>query len=224
VLPYLILGATYAFAAAVQPGPLQTYLVSQTLSNGWRRTVPAALAPLLSDGPIILLVLLVLSHLPARLEHVLRCAGGVFLLYLAATAYRTWRDYNGTRGDVTRSARQSVMSAAVVNLLNPNPYLGWSLVLGPLLLKGWRETPANGIALVVGFYGTMILTLAGIITLFAGAGAVGPRVGRGLVGLSAIALACFGCYQLWSGTSGLLGAFGILTFVSVVTWNRRPLA
>jgi len=30
-------------------------------------------------------------------------------------------------------------------------------------------------------------------------------VGRALVGISAIALACFGCYQLWSGTRGLLG-------------------
>ena len=39
---YLILGMTYAFAAAVQPGPLQTYLISQTLSHGWRRTLPAA--------------------------------------------------------------------------------------------------------------------------------------------------------------------------------------
>jgi hypothetical protein len=28
---YLILGATYAFAAAVQPGPFQAYLISQPL-------------------------------------------------------------------------------------------------------------------------------------------------------------------------------------------------
>ena len=32
---YLILGMTYAFAAVVQPKPFQTYLVSQTLENGW---------------------------------------------------------------------------------------------------------------------------------------------------------------------------------------------
>ncbi len=74
---YLILGMTYAFAAAVQPGPLQTYLISQTLANGWRRTIPAAFAPLLSDGPIIILVLLVLSNMPGWLVQVLQCAGGV---------------------------------------------------------------------------------------------------------------------------------------------------
>ena len=204
MLPYLILGATYAFAAAVQPGPLQTYVVSQVLSNGWRRTLPAALSPLLSDGPIIFLVVLVLTRLPASFDRVLRVAGGVFLLYLAAAGYRTWRSWDdkGRRGAVPKSARQSVISAAIVNLLNPNPYLAWSLVLGPLLLKGWRESPANGMALIVGFYGTMVLSLGGIITLFAGAGKAGPRVNRGLVGLSAIALTCFGCYQLWSGATG----------------------
>ena len=204
MLPYLILGATYAFAAAVQPGPLQTYVVSQVLSNGWRQTLPAALSPLLSDGPIILLVLLVLTHLPAMFDRILRCAGGAFLLYLAAAAYGTWRSWDdrGRGADVPKSARQSVISATIVNLLNPNPYLAWSLVLGPLLLKGWRESPVNGIALIVGFYGTMVLTLGGIITLVASAGKAGPRVNRGLVGLSAIALACFGGYQLWSGATG----------------------
>ena len=197
MLPYLILGATYAFAAAVQPGPYQTYLISQALSHGWRRTLPAALAPLLSDVPIILLVVFVLSRLPFALAEALRCAGGVFLLYLAWRAFRTWRAYRLAAEDGAATARRSLLSAALVNLLNPNPYLGWSLVMGPLLLKGWRETPAHGIALLVAFYGTMVVASMGIIALFAGARSLGPRVARGLVGISAVALACFGGWQLW---------------------------
>ena len=35
MLSYLIFGITYAFAAAVQPGPFQTYIISQTLNRGW---------------------------------------------------------------------------------------------------------------------------------------------------------------------------------------------
>jgi threonine/homoserine/homoserine lactone efflux protein len=204
MVAYLILGATYAFAAAVQPGPLQAYLVSQALRNGWRRTVPAALAPLVSDGPIILLVLLVLTRLPPRVELLLRLAGGVFLVYLAVNAWKAWRDYQASRPSVEASAKRSVLSAALVNLLNPNPYLGWTLVLGPLLLQGWRERPAHAVALLVGFYGTMVVTVAGIITLFAGAGSLGPRIGRALVGASAVALACFGGYQLWVGVKALM--------------------
>ena len=53
MLLYLILGFALAFAAAVQPGPIQAYLVTQALSHGWRRTLPAAFSPLVSDGPII---------------------------------------------------------------------------------------------------------------------------------------------------------------------------
>ena len=204
MITYLALGATYAFAAAVQPGPLLAYLASRAVADGWRRTLPAALAPVLSDGPIIVLVLAVLSHLPERLMVALRCGGGLFLLYLSVGAYRAWRDYRETIGQDPGAPRRSLLGATVVNLLNPGPYLGWSLVLGPLLLKGWRETPANGVALVAGFYATMVVSLGGIIVLFARARHFGPRVGRGLVGLSVVALACFGCYQLWVGIRGLL--------------------
>jgi threonine/homoserine/homoserine lactone efflux protein len=201
---YLILGMTYAFAAAVEPGPLQTYLISQTLSHGWRRTLPAAFSPLISDGPVIALVLLVLSRVPVWLAQGLRLAGGVFVLYLAWGAVQAWRRYDAQDMAPAPSKRQSVLRAARVNLLNPNPYISWSLVLGPLLLKGWRETPAHGVALLAGFYGTMVLSLAGTIALFAAARNLGPRVTRVLIGISSVALACFGCYLLWSGIGALV--------------------
>ncbi|MGB8212148.1 MAG: LysE family transporter [Anaerolineales bacterium] len=203
-MAYLILGITYAFAAGVQPGPFQAYLISQALSNGWRRTLPAAFANLLSDGPIIILVLLVLSRLPGGLAQILQCAGGVFLLYLAAGAFKIWREYDINKAFQESPGRQSILKAALVNLLNPNPWLVWSLVLGPLLLKGWRETPANGIGLLMGFYATMILVNIGVIVLFAAARNLGPRVSRALVGLSSIAMACFGIYELWQGLGTIL--------------------
>jgi threonine/homoserine/homoserine lactone efflux protein len=203
---YLILGMTYAFAAAVQPGPFLTYLISQTLANGWRRTIPAAFAPLLSDVPIIALVLLVLSRMPVWLVQVLQCAGGVFLLTLAFGAFTTWRNYNAEETIKNKSIRQTVFKAAVVNLLNPAPYIGWSLVMGPLLLKGWREAPANGIALLAGFYAVLIFITLGIMLLFSAARTIGPRVSRALVGLSAIVLTFFGLYEIWLGIGAPWGA------------------
>jgi len=204
VASFLILGVTYAFAAAVQPGPYQTYLVSQALSHGLRRTLPAAAAPLLSDVPIILLVVFVLSRLPFALELGLRCAGGAFLLYLAWRAFRAWRTYQPAAEGGTGQGRRSLLSAAAVNLLNPTPWLGGSLVMGPLLLRSWRAAPSDGVALLLAFYATMVAASVGIIALFAGARTLGPRVARSLVGASAAALACFGCWQAWSGVNGLL--------------------
>jgi threonine/homoserine/homoserine lactone efflux protein len=205
MMPYLIFGMTYAFAAAVQPGPFLTYLISQTLTNGWRRTIPAAFAPLLSDIPIIVMVLLLLSRMPVWLVQALQFAGGLFLIYLALGAFMTWRKFDMEKPIMNKTLRQTVLKAALVNLLNPAPYIGWSLVMGPLLLKGWRQTPINGIALLTGFYSILILVTLGIMLLFSVARKTGPRIDRALVGFSAIALTIFGLYEIWLGIKSLFG-------------------
>ena len=199
MLLYALQGIGYGFAAAVQPGPFQTYLISQTLKNGWRRTLPAALSPLVSDGPILAVVLLVLSHMPVWLTRFLYIAGGCFIFYLAWGGFRAWRSFNTTSPVAAEPSQQSVFKAAVMNMLNPNPYIYWSLVTGPILLAGWRETPANGIGFLVGFYVTIVSTIGGIILLFGTTRQFGPRMNRALLGISALALAGFGLYQLWRG-------------------------
>lgn len=199
---YIIQGIGYGFAAAVQPGPFQTYLISQTLSKGWKRTFPAVLAPLISDGPIIVLCLLVLSQVPAWLQRFLYIAGGSFILYLAYGAYRAWKNFDLNISSTELATHQGVLKAALVNLLNPNPYLYWTLVTGPILLTGWRETPANGLGFIVGFFVSLIFSLSAIVVVFGTARRFGPKVNRTLLGISAVALFCFGLYQLWRGMMG----------------------
>jgi len=201
--PYLAFGSSYAFAAAVQPGQYQAYLISRTIANGWRSTLPAVLAPILSDVPIVALVLLVLTQVPPLFVHLLRLAGGVFLLYLAAVALQACRMYGHVPSASPAPAHRTLFEAVVVNLLNPNPYLGWALVMGPLLLQAWRESPAAGITLVAAFYLTMVAASTAIVLVFAMARSLGPRVARLLVGVSAAALAIFGVYQIWAGASAL---------------------
>jgi threonine/homoserine/homoserine lactone efflux protein len=205
MITYLVIGMTYAFASAVQPGPLQAYIISQTISHGWRRTLPAAFSPLLSDGPIIVLMLVVLSRLPVWLIPAVRLAGGVLLLLFAFLAARAWWRHD-TSGAAPATARpRSLLGATAVNLMSPGPYLGWSLVMGPLLLKGWHEAPANGIALLAGFYGVLVMSMAVIIMLAGTARGLGPRANRTLMGLSALALAGLGMWQLWTWAAGLRG-------------------
>jgi threonine/homoserine/homoserine lactone efflux protein len=201
-LAYLIQGIGYGFAAAVQPGPFQTYLISQTLSKGWRLTLPAALAPLISDGPIIVVTLVVLSQVPVWFQRFLYIAGGLFILYLAYSAFVAWRNYDKSGVVTDSSGRQSVVKAAMMVALSPGPYIYWSLVTGPILLTGWREAPANGLGFLVSFYATIVLSLGGIIVMFGTARQLGPKVNRALLGVSAITLVCFGLYQLWLGVAG----------------------
>jgi threonine/homoserine/homoserine lactone efflux protein len=204
LLIYLVMGITYGFASAVQPGPLQTFLISRTLIHGWRQTFPATLAPLVSDIPIVFLTMLILNKVPVWMGNILHLAGGLFLLYLAWGAYRSFRTYSFDENRILQSSGQNFFKAVTVNLLNPNPYLAWSLVMGPLLLKAWQETPVNGLALMAAFYGAMISANIVIIFAFAAIGKLGPKLNKILIGISVVALAGFGLYQLWLGLSAIL--------------------
>ncbi|HXW00521.1 MAG TPA: lysine transporter LysE, partial [Anaerolineae bacterium] len=77
---YFLQGLTLGLSATATPGPFQAFLLAQALKYGWKRTLPATLAPLVSDGPIIFLVLLVLTQTPAWFLNSLQIAGGVFVL------------------------------------------------------------------------------------------------------------------------------------------------
>jgi threonine/homoserine/homoserine lactone efflux protein len=200
---YLIAGSTYAFAAAIQPGPFQAYLISRTLTNGFWQTLPAVFAPILSDLPIVCLVLFLLRRIPQLFIDFLQVAGGLLLLYLAAGAFGSYRHYRQIIPAGDGSVRQTVLKAALVNLLNPNPYLSWALILGPLLLKAWNQSPLDGVVFLGAFYGVMALAAATILLLFSSARSLGVRITRTLFGLSAAALGLFGIYQLWAGATAI---------------------
>lgn len=207
LLQGLLLGAT----AAVQPGAFQAFLLSLLAREGWRRTLPATLAPLISDGPILVLVLVVLTRLPGWLLSGLQVAGGLFLLYLAWGAWRTFRRgatvEPGQPAAMEGSVGTNVLKAALMNFLNPAPYIFWATVAGPILIDAWRANPTYGLAFLLIFYGALIGGGALFVLVFAGAGKVEPRVNRVLGAVSAVALFGFGLYQLFAGISGVGAAF-----------------
>jgi threonine/homoserine/homoserine lactone efflux protein len=196
MLECLFIGCGFAFAAAIQPGPLQAFLLSSVAQKGWQRTLPASFSPLLSDGPIALLALLVLNRIPETMSRILQAAGGIFLLYLAWASYRQWRQQTTTESDINDSVPQTLVQAATVNILNPNPYLGWSLVLGPAVLAAWHQSPTNAVVLIIAFYTTMVTVLACTILLFGTTRFLGPGGRRTLILVSAVTLAVLGVYQL----------------------------
>lgn len=199
MLPFLLQGLTLGFAAGAQPGPFQTYLITQTLSQGWRRVWIAAFAPLVSDGPIVALVLLVLSQVPDWFQRVLQIAGGLFVLYLAWGAFNAWKTFNSDSETAPQTGPRSLLRAAMMNALSPGPYLFWSLVIGPLIVSTWRENPSNAISIVLAFYAAMIGLNFGVVMIFGQAARFGNQVRKAMLGFSVLALAGFGIYQLWQG-------------------------
>ncbi len=199
-------GFLLGFPNAAVPGPFQAYLLSQTVKHGWRRTLPVALAPLVSDGPIIVLVLFVLSQLGQQTLGIIQTAGAFFIFYLAYGAYRAFRQArdNQARGETGSPSNHGILKGALMNLLNPAPYIFWSVVGGPILLRGFKDAGGGGVAFLIGFYGTLILGFGILIWLFGTVGQLGSGVRKALSALSAIALGLFGAWQLFGGIRMLI--------------------
>jgi len=193
---YLLQGLVLGFAAAVQPGPLMAFMVTQTLAHGFRKTWMMAFAPLISDGPIIALALLVLVQMPAWLQRGLNAASGIFIRYLAWSAFRQWRHFISPEQVAAPTGQQGIVKAALMNALNPMPYIYWSLVTGPILMAGWRESPALGLTFILSFYFVFISGLFAILAIFSAARGLGSRVSRAMLGISVLTLAGFGVLQL----------------------------
>lgn len=198
----IIAGAGLGVFASISPGALQAYLLQQTIQHGWRRALPAVFAPLLSDIAIILLVLFILSRFSASWLRIIQAVGGCFLLYLALEAYRTLRKRSLLAPPIPPAAPQTFLKAVMANGLTPGPYFFWSVIAGPLLLRIWAVSPAEGIGFLLVYYLALIGVYAMQVFCFATVGRIGPRTAFGLRIFAASALLLMGLYQIWSGLTG----------------------
>jgi threonine/homoserine/homoserine lactone efflux protein len=205
MLTFLLQGAAIGLTAAGTPGPLLTFLISRSLSGGWRSGALVALAPLISDPPIVLVILLLLDRLSTRFLLVISLAGGVYVLYLAWGLLRQWR--LGSQGTVSAesSPNGNLRKAVLMNFLSPGPYAFWMLVNGPLLLSALKESIWDGVAFLLGFYGVFIGGMLVIAIIFDQARRLGPVVVRGLLLASILVLTLFGVLLVYKGVTGLIG-------------------
>ncbi len=207
MIGYLLQGSTLGISAGASPGPFQAYLLSHAMLNGWRRAMPAAAAPLITDVAIVSVVIFLLTQLPGVLLNILQVIGAVFILYLAWGATRVFRDGRVLDREAIRgsdAARRGFLKAIVMNFLNPGPYVFWSTIAGPIVLRAWAEAPSWAISFVAGFYTALVILNAVLILLFGAASELGPKITRTLQGFSALALLVFGIYQLWTGITRFL--------------------
>lgn len=121
--------------AAITPGPLMALLISETLKHGKSSGIKIALAPLFTDLPIMLVGTFVLSKLTQLdlLLGVISLLGALYLAYLAYGSIRT-KGINLEVSDENRSLRKGIIS----NFLNPNPYIFYFSILGPIAVKGMK--------------------------------------------------------------------------------------
>src|SRR3972149_4983053 len=191
---FFLQGAALGITAGASPGPLQTLLISESLLSGFRRGGLIAFAPLVTDVPIVLFMLFILKQLSPVIIRMLGLAGGLFVLYLAWGLWKQWRaglsqDFEASEQDVSRWT--TLRRGALTNLINPNPYLFWGLVGGPILISAFDQAALYGLAFLAGMYGIFIGSLLALAALFHLARRLGPRIVRGLLLVSIVILIGF---------------------------------
>jgi threonine/homoserine/homoserine lactone efflux protein len=204
-LSFFVQGVTLGLSAAAQPGPFQAYLLAQSLRNGAARTLPVALVPLVSDPPVVAVVLAVLAQVPAGLLRALHVAGGAIVLWLGAGTLRAARAARAAAAGADAAATErprGFWRAVLVNLTNPNAWLGWSIVMGPIAAEAWRGSPLRALAFVAGFYAFLVGGNLLLILLAGRAARLGPGFARLLGLVSGAALVLFGLWQLGRGIAG----------------------
>ena len=156
----LVTGIILGLTAGLTPGPLLTLVIAQTLQYGFREGVLIATAPLITDVPIILVSLFTLAKL-ANFEPILGLVALVGSLYIFYLAYETLR--TGPVG-VSKSepAAKSLRKGAIINALNPHPYLFWATVGAPLILRAERSESLAPWLFVGSFYLFLIGSKVGI--------------------------------------------------------------
>lgn len=200
----LLQGISFATAPLLSVSPFKIYVLSQSLRQGWRRSLPLALTPLIADIPVVLLIWLVLSQLPEWSLNVLRIAGGLFYGYLAYRLLRHTR--NPVDETVLEQAPRRTFREAVAALwVSPPVYINWSVIGVPALLGYAEQSTWHAVGFIAGFYPVFISGLALQIFLVGQAGRISARANTAVLVAAALFLTAFGVYQLWIGAGNLVG-------------------
>ncbi|MDO9045027.1 MAG: LysE family translocator [Methanobacteriaceae archaeon] len=146
----LIAGISLGFSAGFSPGPLMVLIISQTLKHGYREGIKVACAPIITDIPIIIVTLILLSYLSQNsgILGLISIIGGFYLVYLAYESFKT----HGIEENFDMEEPRSFLKGAAVNFLSPNPYIFWITVGGPITIAAYQVNPYSPSWFFFGFY------------------------------------------------------------------------
>ena len=163
MIHFLVMGSLLGLSAGMAPGPLLALVVSETLAHDVKSGIRVALAPLISDLPIIILTLFILSKL-SEFHSVLggiSLVGGGVIFYMGVKGIRT----SGVVLDMEEQAPRSLAKGVLVNILSPHPYLFWISVGAPAMTRAMAVNTGAAICFVVSFYLLLVGSKVGLAVI-----------------------------------------------------------
>lgn len=149
-ITYLLTGISFGLAAGVAPGPLLTLVVSETLRHDKKHGIMVAVAPVLTDIPIVLLSVYILG----KLTDFNAALGAISLFGAAFIAYLSYEGLTARGIEEAPSATKSgsLRKGVLTNLLSPHPYLFWMTVGAPLIHRAYDLSLQACILFILAFY------------------------------------------------------------------------
>ena len=164
-ISYLAIGAILGLSAGFAPGPLLALVISETLKHDIRCGIKVALAPIITDFPIIVATIFILAKLSNfhNIMGAISLFGGFFILYLSFSNIRT-KEINLNSSTKRLS---SISKGILANALSPHPYLFWFSVGAPTLIKAFQINIITAAAFIASFY-TFLIGSKILLSIFVG--------------------------------------------------------
>ena len=209
ILGLAIAGATLGLVEGIKPGALLTMVLRETLSGGLRAGLWTAAAPIFTDGPLVIISLFAAAWIatnPSALL-VITLAGAIFL---AQMGYECFGLEPPNMDEDAPPPTGSFLRGVITNLLNPNEYVFWFLLGGPLMASAADEEILAPIAYAITFLVTIMLTKAAIAyAIHRASGNISAIVYRRLLAICGLVMIGFSLYYAMEAY-GLLQETGIL--------------
>ncbi|MEC8954731.1 MAG: LysE family transporter [Candidatus Thermoplasmatota archaeon] len=209
VLGLAIAGATLGIVEGIKPGPLLTMVIRETLSGGLRAGLWTAAAPIFTDGPLVIVSLFAAAWIATNPLALLliTVAGAIFLAQMG------YECFGLEPPDVDADAPPptgSFLRGVITNLLNPNVYVFWFLIGGPLMASAADEEILAPVAYAITFLVTIMLTKATIAyAVNRASGNISTTVYRRLLAICGMIMIGFSLYYA-------IEAYGLLQEVGVL--------
>lgn len=154
MIHYLTIGTILGLSAGLAPGPLLALVVSETILHDIKAGIKVALAPLVTDLPIIVLTVFILSRLSGfqGILGVISLAGGLLVMVMGIQGLRA----RGLEFDIQKAQPKSLTKGILVNILSPHPYLFWLSVGAPTMTRANDQHVFAAAAFVISFYALLI--------------------------------------------------------------------
>lgn len=150
MIHYLTIGTVLGLSAGFAPGPLLILVISETLQHDIKAGIKVALAPIVTDLPIIILTMFVLSKLSNfhNILGIISLTGGCVILYMGYESLRT----KGVELNFQEIRIKPLTKGVLANFLSPHPYLFWFSVGAPTMTKAISQDITAPFAFIIGFY------------------------------------------------------------------------